>query len=394
MRKTKNHLLLFLCFIAVSLISASLSAAITLNHANLTRFESIENLCQAILDRSPETEQAIWAALKEYTSGSSEFSSENLLLSYGYQPSDFTAGPQGNSLFLPVLTALWGVLLLLVILYFGHRRKLSQIHRLTSYLERMDGGNSGTLIVTEENDFSELQDAIYKTVTALYQTRDEALSARDTYADNLSNIAHQLKTPITSISLSTQMMKKQPSPEYAEQINRQLTRLTHLEEALLLLSRIDAGSLPIERKAVDIFTVLTLAAGNLEELLSQANVTVQIPEGKEASILGDMDWTMEALSNLLKNCMEHSPRGGVIHCTYEQNPLYVEIRIWDEGEGFLREDLSHLFERFYRGNQEKRDGVGIGLSLAKAIIEMQNGTIRAGNLPEGGAFYEIHFYRH
>ncbi|MCH5343778.1 MAG: HAMP domain-containing histidine kinase [Acetatifactor sp.] len=393
MRKTKDHLSLFLCFISVTLISASLSAAITLNHANRTRFESIEDLCQAILERAPEAEQTVFAALKEYTSGSSEFSSENLLLSYGYRPSDFV-GTSRESNLLPVFTALLGILLFLIILYLSHRRNLVYIERLTAYLERINGGDTGTLIVTEENDFSGLQDAIYKTVTALYQTREEALSARDTYADNLSNIAHQLKTPITSISLSTQMMKRQPSPEYAEQINRQLTRLTHLEEDLLLLSRIDAGTLPLERKAVDIFTALTLAADSLEELLSQADVTVQIPEAKETTILGDMTWTMEAFSNLLKNCMEHTPQGGTVHCTYEQDPLYAEIRIWDEGEGFAKEDLPHLFERFYRGKQEKGDGIGIGLSLAKTIIEMQNGTIRAGNLPEGGAFFEIHFYRH
>lgn len=394
MRKTKDRVLLFLCFLAVGLISASLSAAIARNYAEYTQFVTIGEICQVILERSPEAESALFSALKEYTTGSPEFSSEDLLLSYGYQPSDFAVDTQGSSLLPPVFTALLGILLLLAILHFVHRRKLSQIHRLTTYLERIDNGNSGTLFFTEENDFSGLQDAIYKTVTSLYQTRKQALSARDTYADNLSNIAHQLKTPITSISLSTQMMKKQPSPEYAEQINRQLTRLTHLEEALLLLSRIDAESLPLEQKAVDVFTVLTLAADHLEELLSQEDVTVQIPESKEATILGDMGWTMEALSNLMKNCMEHSPQGGVIHCTYEQNPLYVEIRIWDEGEGFSTEDLPHLFERFYRGKQEKRDGIGIGLSLAKAIIEMQNGTIRAGNLPEGGAFYEIHFYRH
>lgn len=393
MRKTKNHLSLFLCFIAVSLISASLSAAITLNHANRTRFESIENLCQVILHRTPEAEQTVFAALKEYTSGSSEFSSENLLLSYGYRPSDFV-GISGESNLLPMFIALLGTLLFLAILHWEHRRNLIHIERLTAYLERINNGEDGTLIATEENDFSGLQDAIYKTVTTLYQAREEAFSARDTYADNLSNIAHQLKTPITSISLSTQMMKKHPSPEYAEQINRQLTRLTHLEEDLLLLSRIDAGTLPLKRKAVDIFTALTLAADSLEELLSQADVTVQIPEAKETTILGDMAWTMEAFSNLLKNCMEHTPRGGTVHCTYEQNPLYTEIRIWDEGKGFAKEDLPHLFERFYRGKQEKGDGIGIGLFLAKTIIEMQNGTIRAGNLPEGGAFFEIYFYRH
>ena len=97
--------------------------------------------------------------------------------------------------------------------------------------------------------------------------------------------------------------------------------------------------------------------------------------------------------NLMKNCMEHNP-GGTVHCSYAQNPLYTEILIWDEGEGFAREDMPHLFERFYRGQNAGEGGIGIGLSLSKEIIERQNGTIRAGNKPDGGAFFEIRFYSH
>lgn len=102
---------------------------------------------------------------------------------------------------------------------------------------------------------------------------------------------------------------------------------------------------------------------------------------------------MEAIMNLMKNCMEHN-RGGTVHCSYAHNPLYTEILIWDEGAGFDREDIPHLFERFYRGKNASGGGIGIGLSLAKEIIERQNGTIRAKNRPEGGAFFEIRFYSH
>lgn len=103
---------------------------------------------------------------------------------------------------------------------------------------------------------------------------------------------------------------------------------------------------------------------------------------------------MEAIINLLKNCMEHTPPGGVIHCSYEQNPIYTQIKIWDTGAGFAKEDLPHLFERFYRGQNAIHSGIGIGLSLSKAIIESQNGTISAKNLVDGGACYEIRFYSH
>ena len=112
----------------------------------------------------------------------------------------------------------------------------------------------------------------------------------------------------------------------------------------------------------------------------------------EININVDLNWTMEAVMNLMKNCMEAAGAGAAVHCSYEKNPLYVQIRIWDEGEGFAKEDLPHLFERFYRGENAKNTGIGIGLSFSKAIIEMQNGIIRAFNLPDGGACFEIRFY--
>ena len=243
-----------------------------------------------------------------------------------------------------------------------------------------------------------MQDEIYKTVTALYQTKEEALTARNNFAENLSNIAHQLKTPITSISLSVQMARECLGTDKIHanlrEIERQLNRLLHLEEALLLLSRIDAGTLVFDRKPTDVFTILSLASDNLYELFLEKGVLMDVPEMGEISVNVDLDWTMEAVMNLMKNCMEATGSGTAVHCSCEKNPLYVQIQIWDEGEGFAKEDLPHLFERFYRGERAKNTGIGIGLSLSKAIIEMQDGILHAYNLPNGGACYEIRFSSH
>ena len=245
---------------------------------------------------------------------------------------------------------------------------------------------------SSDDEFSKLQDEIYKTVTELHQTREEALKARNNFAQNLSNIAHQLKTPITSISLTVQMAKEHLGDVRTAEIQRQINRLMHLEEALLVLSRIDAGTLALDRKPTDVFTILSLAWDNLYELFMHKGVVMDIPEMGEMNIHVDLNWTMEAVMNLMKNCMEATAAGGAVHCSCEKNPLYAKIRIWDEGEGFAKEDLPHLFKRFYRGEKAKNSGIGIGLSLSKAIIEMQNGIIRAFNLPNGGACFEIRFY--
>lgn len=283
------------------------------------------------------------------------------------------------------------VIIAAAVLFIWRRRQNRQIQKLAEYLEKVNTGSPETILENQEGEISKLQDEIYKTVTSLYETRDEALKARRRYADNLYNIAHQLKTPITSMSLSLQMMREQLETRVLEQ---QLSRLSRLEESLLLLARVDSGTLPLEKKETDVFTLLMMASDNLYEFLRRKKVAVDIPELGAARIYADMEWTMEAVMNLLKNCGEHSPQGGVIHCHYEQNPIYTQICIWDEGEGFSPQDIPHLFERFYRGEHEKDNGIGIGLSLAKEIIELQNGTISAFNRPEGGACFEIHFYCH
>lgn len=286
-----------------------------------------------------------------------------------------------------------GAVLFFSTFWYRNHMENMRIRTLVDYLEQVNTGKAVILSTNGEDDFSKLEDEIYKTVTALCQARNKAVEAKVCFAQNLSNIAHQIKTPITAISLSVQLMRQEFHERHSDQVEKQLKRLSHLEEALLVLSRIDAGVLHLEKNVVDVYTVLVLAADNLQELAVSSGTFIAIPESGEIEILADMEWTMEALMNLMKNCMEHN-EGGTVHCSYAQNPLYTEILIWDEGVGFAKEDMPHLFERFYRGQNAKEGGIGIGLALAKEIIVCQNGTIQARNLPGGGACFEIHFYCH
>lgn len=386
---------IILCFVvSVSMITSSITALFLANYFNHIQYQRLGYVSQEILNKQPELKQTILEVLKESKDKSMEWSGENILTDFGYQKNHFGEGTQRQVVFLLGLGLVIGIGLFFVAFWLWHRRQVINIQALTAYLEQVNAGGQGLLFSTSEDEFSKLQDEIYKTVTTLHQTRDTAVQARNHFAENLSNIAHQLKTPITAISLSTQMMQENPSQDYPKQIQKQLKRLTHLEEALLLLSRIDAGTLVLKSERVDVFTMLTLAADNLQELFEQENVFIDIPELGEIEITADLDWTMEMIMNLFKNGMEHTPAGKMIHCSYEQNPLYTQIKIWDEGQGFHKDDIPHLFERFYRGKDAKKSGIGIGLPLAKAIIEMQNGVISADNLPHGGACFEIRIYSH
>lgn len=394
MYERKNLAILIGLVLSVSLFSASLTALLLTDDYSRIQFQTIGNICYGIIENQPEAEQAVLAVIKEYKEKPAVSEDKNVVLSYGYRRTDFLDPAGKHGMIFAVIGFLTGGILFLLTLWFWRKKETERIRALTDYLEKVNTGNDGVLFQTGEDDLSKLQDEIYKTVTELRQTKDIALKAKNSFAENLYNIAHQIKTPIASISLSTQIMREEASLKHLYQIDQQLSRLTHLEEALLLLSRIDAGTLMLERKAADVFTMLMLAVDNLQELFQEAGVSVKIPESGEMTVYVDIDWTMEAVMNVFKNCMEHTQPGGIIYCTYEQNPLYTQILIWDNGDGFAGEDIPHLFERFYRGKNAKSGGIGIGLALSKALIESQNGTISARNLPKGGACFEIRFYCH
>lgn len=357
-------------------------------------FDLLNALCEEAAAREPELRNVIAAVLKEYTSGNALVrAKEDFLSVLGYRISDFSGAAYGWITVFAAFFFVAGALLFLLTFLWKNKLEARRIQALADYLEQVNRGKAIILSTSGEDDFSKLEDEIYKTLTFLYQTREAAVQARNDFAENLSNIAHQIKTPITAISLSLQMMRQEPDGRHLKQVEKQLRRLTRLEEALLVLSRIDAGTLPLQRKEVDVFTLLVLAADNLQELFKGSGTSIEIPEAGGMMIMADLDWTMEAVMNLMKNCMEHG-KGGEVHCSYAQNPLYTEILIWDEGEGFAKEDIPHLFERFYRGQNAGEGGIGIGLALAKEIVERQNGTISAKNRRGGGALFEIRFYCH
>ena len=378
------------CFIGVLALSV-----FWLHECRQSAFEHISKLCEIIIENSPEVEEQVLSSVKEYyTLTEQDIQGNTFLAQYGYRSNEFSKELEWNLLPLSFAVFLVTICCFLISVRYVDKQKRTRIAELTNYLEQINVGCDGTVVQMKEDEFSHLQDEMYKTVTELYQTREQAVKAKVNFADNLANIAHQLKTPITAAFLSLQLMEKSEPNIDAQQIKGQLERLGRLEEALLTLSKIDAGTLLLERGEVDVYTALNLAAENLSDLLMKENISVSIPDKGCVEITGDLEWTMEALINLMKNCMEHSPRGGTIHCDYSYNPLYVEVLIWDEGEGFCPEDIPHLFERFYRGKRAVPNGIGIGLSLAKSIFELQNGNITARNLPEGGACFEIRVYSH
>ncbi len=400
----KNLVILFGFVAAVSLISSAVTVMLISSRYSRLQFDLVNVICGEVLEQEPEMKHIVSAALKEYTGGNADGVAMGDVLSVlGYDISDFSDSSVIYDIMFATTGFLAGIFLFAITYAFRNKTEAKRIEELSDYLEQVNMGKAVVLSASGEDLFSKLEDEIYKTVTFLYQTKDAAVQAKNDFAENLSNIAHQIKTPITAISLSLQTlsempMKKEYEKDRMEQIKKQLNRLIHLEESLLVLSRLDAGTLMFQKEDVDVFTLLVLAADNLQELFADSGTLIDIPESGEMAVTADLNWTMEAVINVMKNCMEHNA-GGTVHCSYGQNPLYTEILIWDEGDGFAKEDIPHLFKRFYRGKNAdaggniRGSGIGIGLALSKEIIEHQNGTIRAKNLPNGGACFEIRLYK-
>lgn len=389
----KNGFIMLGLVLSACLIASAVSALLASAVSARSQFDLLNAVCQEAVEEDARAMRVIAAALKEYRGENPDAAKEDILSALGYRISDFAGLTCGQNILSAGIGLAAGLSLFLFTFWRRNQTEAARIRALAAYLEQVNVGKAVLPAASGEDEFSKLEDEIYKTVTFLYQTKDSAVEAKNAFAENLSNIAHQIKTPITAILLSVQMMKQNPDSGLLERVEKQLMRLTRLEEALLVMSRLDAGTLLLRKDETDVYTLLVLAADNLQELSARFGSSIDIPDSGGMMITADLDWTMEAVMNLMKNCMEHG-QGGTVHCSYAQNPLYTEILIWDEGEGFAKEDLPHLFERFYRGRNAGEGGVGIGLALSKEIVERQNGTIRAKNGPDGGALFEIHFYRH
>lgn len=368
------------CLLAVAMVTGLLAFWSAVRQLAL-----LDSFCTALVARAPETADAVYALVKDGTFAGQ--ASPGVLAALGYRPRDFAAGT--GWLFAVAGAALaLGFALLGGGFFLSRRAAYRQRQQLIRLLEAARTGQPLPLLTGNgmaEGSYARLADEIQKTVTELALTRQEAVMARDRFAQNLANIAHQLKTPLTALSLAAQSAG-------VDSMAAPLARLTGLEESLLLLARLDTGALPLHPEPCDLYTLLMMAADNLESLAESAGVTLDIPELELIPVTCDPDWTMEALLNLMKNCVEHAPAGSAVRCSCRRNALYTEVVLQDAGAGFSPADLDHLFERFYRGEHPSPHSTGLGLAIAKELLERQNALVHAENAPDGGGRFVVRFY--
>lgn len=248
-----------------------------------------------------------------------------------------------------------------------------------------------------EGELSILRSEIQKMVNKLNRQAKLLTEDKHYLMNSIADISHQIRTPLTAINLIVSRLRSDVGGEKHQELVRELEQLLcHMDwliETLLKMAKLDAGTVQMKRTPVAVQALVREATQDLAIPMELRQQTLSISCPGDASFLGDLSWSREALGNLVKNCVEHTPEGGRIDVMVTDNQLYTEIVVCDDGPGISSADLPHIFERFYKGKNSSKNSVGIGLALARMIVKEQGGTLSASNGREGGARFEMRFYK-
>lgn len=282
-----------------------------------------------------------------------------------------------------------------------NRKKDRELAQITRYIEEINQKNYKLEIDDmSEDELSILKNEIYKTTVMLKEVAEHSVKAKNDLKDSLSDISHQLKTPITSISVILDNLMDDPEmpvevrSDFLHDIKRETRNINFLVQSLLKLSKLDSDTVVFLKEEVTAKALVDAAIQNVAMLCDLKNVTVEVKEKttEDCTVLCDFRWQVEAITNILKNCVEHSEDDSKIVITLNQNQVYTSISIRDFGEGIDEEDQKHIFERFYKGKNSSQDSVGIGLALAKAIVEADRGHISVESGEDGSKFTIKYFH--
>lgn len=276
-------------------------------------------------------------------------------------------------------------------------KRYKKLWQLNNYLSAVCAGNYDLSIGDNtEGELSILKNNLYKVIVLLNSQNDELKKEKTFLSDSMADISHQLKTPLTSMMVMSDLLLNETDEnkrkEFLSIITTQLDKTKWLITNLLKISKLDAGTTQFKKEDVSINDVLT-------QSLKPFSVTLDIKQIKVINTVedfifkGDSNWTCEAVENIIKNCIEHTDGGGTLTFYTQMTNIYNSLFIVDNGCGITKEDLPHIFERFYHGENSSSESVGIGLALAKTVLEKEKGDIIVSSKIGKGSKFEVRFYK-
>ena len=268
----------------------------------------------------------------------------------------------------------------IIFIYLKQRDK--KINQITQYINEIKN-RKYDLDINEnsEDELSNLKNELYKITIMLKEESEISRQDKENIKMSVEDISHQLKTPLTSIMIMLDNLKDNPNMDedtkqrFIFEISKQVDWINWLVISILKLSRLEANVVKFSDNKINVKKFIDEIIDNLEIPIEIKNQKIIIEGNEDASFIGDYKWQQEAITNIIKNAIEHNKENGKITIKYEENVLFTKITIIDEGQGIAKEDLKHIFERFYKAQNSSDNSVGIGLSLAKNIIEKNNGMI-------------------
>lgn len=401
-REFQKAIIRILILMAAGLIVWNLAVSVTNRRIAAIYYERISAIFGAISAQYPDMEHGDWMQYLNATGN--EEDGEAFLHQYGILQGDMpilqaqTTQKRfqitGNLVWILICT---GILLIFICYQKQRNRK---IRELVDYIRKIEHGIYRIEIEeNEEGELSRLQNELYKITVMLRESSELAGRQKKALADSVSDISHQLKTPLTSCLVlldnlsESENMTEETRRRFLSEITRQLTSVSWLVQVLLKLSRLDAGVVELKEEEVSVSVLIRGAVEKVGLLAEWKQIDIQVRGEEEPFIKGDRHWLEEALVNLIKNAIEHSPEDSEIRIQVEDNQVYTCIQVRDFGNGISYEDQKHIFERFYRSADAGEDSVGIGLALAQEIMKRQNGYLMAESEPGQGTTFYMKFLK-
>ena len=360
-------------------------------HVNKNYNNKIVNIISTIKEKYPEIkDDEIFDIIKNNVK-------TNTFNRYSFDLDGIVLIKENKTIFVSYFIILLFIYLIICLVYLtiiinNDKRKEKEINEVIKIIEEINNKNySFKMKDVNEEDLSLLKNEIYKTTIMLNEISEISKKDKKELEESLEDISHQLKTPLTSILimidtlLDDEDMDQNTREDFLRNMKREVMNINFLVKSILKLSRLDTNTVKFISKKESVKEIINEAILNVSLLSDLKNVKIET-NLSDSFITCDYKWQIEALTNILKNSVEHSYENNKVLIESSENNAYVKIIIKDFGTGIAKEDINHIFERFYKGKDSDYDSIGIGLALSKSIIEKQNGKISVESSDDGTTF--------
>lgn len=400
----EKKLILLTIIIAITIIIVSSVLIIKQNHKYEKQVNIvISELIGKIEEKYPDVkEEEIISILNRSETNFED--GKQILSKYGINIKEISAieyleNQEKEILIINIASIIIFTVLAIIFIMIYDRNKNKKIKSIIKYIEEINNKNYDLKINENTEDvLSKLTNELYKVTIQLKEQSENSIKDRKALQIAIEDISHQLKTPLTSITIMLDNIQENPNMDsktktyFLHEISRQIEWINWLIISLLKSSKLDSNTVIFNKKEIDVRDLINNVIKNLSVPIDikQQNIIIK---GEKSTIIGDYNWQLEAITNIVKNCIEHTPENKNIYINFEENNLYTKITIKDEGIGINKKDLKHIFERFYKGKYSSENSIGIGLALAKSIIEKENGYIICTSKINCGTTFEIKYMK-